>query len=68
MKILIYIWNFIKYRFLGGKERQAEAERQYELDKADAQTTKDNIRTRAEAKAEMDREKTIDELQDKEDF
>ena len=68
MKWLVYIWNFIIYRWGGGKERQAERERMIELDKRIAQRTKDEIREKAESEADAKREKTIDKLQDTEDF
>ena len=67
-KWLKYIFDFVMYRWGGGKERQAEIERRMQVDKILAGVERDLIKRNADIKADQDREKSIDELQDTEDF
>lgn len=67
-KIIAWIKNYIYMRFFGGKEAKAEAKIQRAIDKSKAMVTKADIALKNQNKAIRDLEKTIEDIQSKENF
>lgn len=67
-KIWAWIKAYIYNRWLGGNEAKAKAKVKRQLDKVNALQTKQKIAFKNQKKAEEDLQKTIDEMQNEEDY